>query len=122
MWDGFNNRKFPRLKLNCSIKLIIQNQEKEISATTENVGMGGVCVVLKEPLERFNQCSLELILPTEQKLKSKAKVAWVIHSKEPGPKGSTYDTGFEFLKLETDDKELLAKVLEGASEAKFKDL
>ena len=62
MWDGFNKRKFPRLHLTCEVVVYPQGRERAIKTITENVGMGGLCLMLDEPLERFDRCKVTLEL------------------------------------------------------------
>ena len=57
LWDGFNKRKFPRLHLTCEVAIQPVGKQKAFTASTEDVGMGGVSVLLPEPLERFDRCN-----------------------------------------------------------------
>ena len=49
-WDGFNRRKFPRVNYPCLVVLNVRIEETEsvILSHTENIGIGGVCVILKQ--------------------------------------------------------------------------
>lgn len=112
MWDGFNKRKFPRINLQCEITIQSDGQKSPIRATTENVGIGGVCVLLDQPLERFSKCRLRLELKGKQDIDCEAKVVWMVPTR--GAKGSKkqFDTGLEFLSLEPEEGDILKAFLQ----------
>ena len=63
-WAGLDKRQFPRVNAKCDIS--IQGRfNNPLHAHTENLGIGGVCVILKEELERFSDVSLRLALKEE---------------------------------------------------------
>lgn len=109
MWDGFNKRKFPRLNLRC--ELILKNQSPSgqvIRTQTENVGAGGICVLLDQPLERFSVLSLRIELdPNLPWIDCLGKVVWSVPSHEAGSKRLTFDTGVEFLSLQPAQQDLV---------------
>ncbi len=108
MWDGFNQRKFPRLRLHCEITIQPQGKTKPIVATTENVGAGGVCVIQDQPLERFTPCSIRLDLEKGQgQVECHGKVAWSIERREVMKTRNRFDTGIEFTNITPED---LAKI------------
>ena len=63
-WDGLNRRRFPRVIYPCLV--VIQSNEggaKDIILThTENVGIGGVCLILRQDIKMFTIVDLELDL------------------------------------------------------------
>lgn len=100
MWDGFNQRKFPRLNLECRITLAPGSSAAAISGTTENVGIGGVCLIQNQMLERFSACHIRLDLAKEEPpVECDARVVWAIPRKDPAAKEALYDTGIEFVNL-----------------------
>lgn len=116
MWDGFNKRKFPRLNIHCEITVSLDNTKNSLHAYTENIGSGGVSVLLDEGLERFSLCKLKLDLgkngPTIQ---GQGKVVWTIPVGDVSGKKKRFDTGIEFVTLETADREALQKLIEAES-------
>ncbi len=101
MWDGFNKRKFPRVNLRCEISIQSDAQSTPLNAITENVGVGGVCVILSRQLERFAPCRVKLeIDETSPAVECVGKVVWVVPTHEGKSKKTMYDTGIEFLNLE----------------------
>ncbi len=75
MWSGINRRKFPRANYKCSIAITKKDSSKSISTHTENIGVGGICVIIKEDLGLFQGVNLELFLEdNETPIKSAATV------------------------------------------------
>jgi hypothetical protein len=118
-WSGLDQRSFPRIELKCEI-WINDSKHSPIHATTENVGGGGVCVILKRALERFSEVTLKLAMTGQKNmLETKGRVVWIVRSTDPASKKKSYDTGIEFVALNAKDKEAilnLAKKAEGGSE------
>lgn len=101
MWDGFNKRKFPRVHLSCEVVIHPQGKEKALKTWTENVGMGGVCVMLSEPLERFDHCKVSLELKDDEPpVYCTGRSVWVIPSHDFKSSKTAYDTGIEFTDLD----------------------
>lgn len=116
MWDGFNKRKFPRLNLQCEIEIQSEVQSFPVIQTiTENVGMGGVCVIVDQSLGRFNRCRLRLELnhqPDKQVVECSGKVVWIIATRDIRSRKIRYDTGIEFMDIESDTRKMLKAYLE----------
>ncbi len=110
MWDGFNKRKFPRLALNCEITIQSEDSSKALLATTENLGVGGVCVILNKAFERFTKCNLRLELGGKQ-LDCAGRVVWAVPTRELG-KRTHFDTGIEFLGLEAEAMQNIREFIE----------
>lgn len=101
LWDGFNKRKFPRLHLTCEVSVKPLGKTKALAASTEDIGMGGVSVMLQEPLERFDRCKISIELKDgEPPVQCTGRSVWVIPSQERKSSKKNYDTGFEFLDMD----------------------
>ena len=112
MWDGFNKRKFPRLSLRCEITLYPETPSGPFVTATENVGAGGVCVMLDTALERFSRCRVRLDLGQKTPdLECEGKVVWIVPTKEPKSK-TRFDVGIEFEGLEPVQAEQLKHFLQ----------
>jgi c-di-GMP-binding flagellar brake protein YcgR len=99
MWDGFNKRKFPRLNIHCEINILSETQKGPIRTNTENLGIGGVCVILDKALERFSKCRVKLDL-NDKEVSCEAKVVWIVPTRETSSSKKRFDTGLEFIGLE----------------------
>lgn len=113
MWDGFNKRKFPRLNLRCEVILRDRPQGRILKAKTENVGAGGVCIILETPLERFSLVSVRLELdPNLPWIECLGKTVWVVPAREILPKKERFDVGIEFVNLDIGHQELIRSYVE----------
>lgn len=101
MWDGFNKRKFLRLHLGCEVVIHPQGKEKTFKTQTENVGMGGIGVMLADPMQRFERCKVSLELKdNEPPIHCVGRSVWVIPSTDLKSSKTTFDTGIEFLDID----------------------
>lgn len=112
MWGGFEARKFPRVKTDC--KIYIQNAEggKSVQATTENIGIGGVCIILERPLEKFSSIQLDLDLGDGgDKLRCDGRVIWTVPSRDFATSKESHDTGIEFLNLSESSRQRIVRLV-----------
>lgn len=113
MWDGFDKRKFPRLNLQCEILIQSDKQPQPLKTTTENVGRGGVAVILHRPLERFSRCHLRLELDAkDSKVEGAGRVVWSVPTSDAKGAKKRFDTGIEFTNLGPAEQERLHKFLD----------
>lgn len=115
MWEGVNRRKFPRASYPCLV--IIRKDHKEPVALlthTENVGLGGICVILKKSLDLFMPVELEIdLMDTHPHIKCEGKIVWAIRRKETEEqKPSFFDTGIEFVRMKEDDRNRISIVVD----------
>lgn len=114
MWDGFNKRKFPRLNIQCEIDILSEVESSPIRTGTENIGVGGVCVILDKPLERFSKCRIKMDLK-DKKVTCDAKVVWIVPTRETGKNSKKrFDTGLEFVDLAPESLTALRSFIEGS--------
>lgn len=108
MWDGFDKRKFPRINLRCELILRNAPEGETIRTQTENVGAGGVCVLLDRALERFSVHFVRLELdPNLPWIECLGKVVWIVPCRDLGKRQERFDTGVEFVDLEPGSQELI---------------
>lgn len=115
MWDGINRRKFPRIHYKCLIYIKKANSTKTISTHTENVGAGGICVILNEDLGLFQGVSLELALEngTPSNITCSGTIVWVIKKHPVKEKDAIqYDTGIEFVDINKEGENRILKIVE----------
>ena len=115
-WDGLNRRKFPRVNYPCLV--VIRNDSKDnkdvILTHTENVGIGGVCVILKQDVKMFSPVELELdLLDLGEHIKCKGKVVWNVQRKsDEKNKPLFYDIGVEFESLSDDENQRMEDIVQ----------
>ena len=113
MWSGMNRRKFPRADYKCLINIKRRGVSKSISAHTENIGAGGICVIIKERLDLFQDIAITLFLDDEKNpVKCSGQVVWVVKKRPEGQEaGCSYDTGIEFVKICEKSRERISKII-----------
>lgn len=113
MWEGIDKRRFPRANFQCLITIRRKGSPISISTQTENIGAGGICVILKEGLDIFTQVDLALTLPDGlQPVKCTGTIVWVIKRAElKKDRPYLYDTGIEFSDLKDEDKQRIIKIV-----------
>ena len=117
-WQGLNKRQFPRIKYPCLIVIRNDNDDDDKNNTvlthTDNVGVGGVCVALKQAVKMFSVVEIELdLLDLGDHICCNGKVVWNVESGE-SEKASPhlFDVGIEFVDIKDDDQLRLRKVIE----------
>jgi c-di-GMP-binding flagellar brake protein YcgR len=114
MWNGINRRKFPRANYKCLITIKKRLNAKIISTQTENIGAGGICVIIKEDLGLFQGVDIELHIDDDRPpIKCGGTVVWAVKKSDPKQKGKyLYDTGIEFIDIRPEDRERISEVVE----------
>ena len=114
MTGGANRRKFPRVNYPCMITIRREGGEPDVLLThTENIGVGGVCVILNREIRISSLVDLEIdLMDLGNHLRCRAKVVWSIQRKaEEKRKPLFYDIGIEFLQVEEVDQRRLDDVI-----------
>ncbi len=122
-WDGLNRRQFPRVNYPCLLVIKDQeNQENTLLTHTENVGLGGVCVILKRNIKMFSAVGIELdLLDLGDHIKCQGKVVWSVRRKMDAEKKPLfYDIGVEFDDLSPKEKDRLAAIVVKLTQVKDK--
>ncbi len=113
-WEGINQRKFPRARYKCRIMVSGKDLDPAVDASTENIGSGGICVVLEDRFELFEDVALEIYLDDGKKpVNCTGMVVWVVkrHPKTVDQK-ALYDMGIEFLNICREDKKRIEKLVD----------
>ena len=114
-WEGLNRRKFPRANFPCMIKVSSEGHEAEVFLThTENISVGGACVIIKRSLDLFSPVFVEIdLMDGGESISCHAKVVWAVRRKAiEDHKPSFYDIGVEFLDLTTAYRMRIADTVE----------
>lgn len=113
-WDGLDRRKFPRVNYPCLVVINgVGGTQDALLTHTENVGIGGVGVILKQNLEMFSPIELEIdLLDLGDHIKCKGKVVWNVQRRiESKSKPLFYDIGIEFDELSEPDHKRLQAII-----------
>jgi len=117
-WEGLNRRQFPRVNYPCLIVIRNDTGKKDagdaILTHTENVGIGGVCVVLKKNVKMFSSVGLELdLLDLGEHIHCNGKVVWNVQRQDSTKeKTSFFDVGIEFVDIAEKDQKRLGSIVE----------
>lgn len=114
-WDGLNRRRFPRVNYPCLIIIRHPHSEPEVILThTENIGVGGVCVIVKKNFQLFSSVELEIdLLDVGNHLKCGGKIVWSIRRKlTETNKPAFYDLGIEFLEMPAAELKRLEEIVQ----------
>jgi Tfp pilus assembly protein PilZ len=120
-WEGLDRRKFPRVQYPCLI--ILRNEgivEKNVMLThTQNLGAGGICVIVKSSIKMFSQVEIEIdLLDMGNHIKCAGKVVWNVQRKNDEEKKPLfYDIGIEFQDLNEVDRRRLEEVVKSLVQA-----
>lgn len=114
-WDGINRRKFPRAFFPCMVvvKQDSEQGEQPILTHTQNVGVGGICVLLKKSLKPFSEVALELdFLDLREHLRCKGRIVWSVQHRSPkSQKVQLYEIGIEFERLDAKQQQHLGETI-----------
>jgi Tfp pilus assembly protein PilZ len=111
-WDGLNRRKFPRLNYPCQVIVRSEHEQRDsLLAHTENLGTGGICVIIKKNLKMFTPVDIELdLLDFEEHIQCQGKVVWSVRRRDDDAmKPLFYDVGIEFVDLADKDLQRIEK-------------
>ena len=114
IWDGINQRRFPRVNYKCLIRISKEEQEKVIETYTENIGAGGICVAIEEEFKLFDTVSLDVYLGEDDKpVSCNATIVWVV-TRRPASEHEkiTYDTGIEFANISDEERERVSQLVD----------
>lgn len=108
-WTGIDRRKFPRANYKCLVTVRKKGGAQTFTTQTENIGAGGVCVILPESLDIFTHVDLVItLLNGMPPLKCGGSIVWIVkRGDSKKPKVNCYDTGIEFVDI---SKEQTARV------------
>ena len=111
-WAGQEKRRFPRAQFPCKIVMYLPS-EHTIITHTENIGCGGVKVILEEEIQVSSEVRLELFIDKSRAIQCKGKVIWQVPIKNPLLESrSFFDVGLEFIDIASSDSALVSKLVE----------
>jgi len=113
-WRGIDTRRGIRVAFECVV--IVKKKETSVvfRTQTENISIGGVCVILDKGLLKNTPVEIELFLPDYPvPITCGGKVAWSIRRNEyTKRKPLHFDTGLEFIDITQEDKSRLRRIIE----------
>ena len=107
IWQGIDRRRFPRADYPCKVVVLRSDLKNTFSTHTENIGTGGICVILSQELPKF--CSVELLIylkDGKSPLECNGRVVWSV------PLENNFDTGIEFIDIKKTDYLRVEKIIQ----------
>ena len=87
--------------------------EQVVDTCTENIGSGGICIILDDSFELFEDVALEIFIDDEKPLICTGTVVWVVKKHPVGKvQKVSFDTGIEFLNISQEDKKKIVRLVE----------
>lgn len=114
-WEmGTDRRRFPRANFSCIVRIRHKGSVEAFQTTTENIGCGGVCVILPKGLSVFSPVEIELDIENGLgRIISDGRIVWVVHKSEISQSArESFDTGIEFVELKEKDRLRIEKIVE----------
>lgn len=102
--DPKERRKFRRASFPCKI-YILTAPLHVIQCRTENIGAGGVRVLIDENLPLYSLVGLKLYL-SKKPIECRGKVVWIVERKSE-KKDSKFDIGLEFHQISSEDRQTI---------------
>ncbi|KPK42760.1 MAG: hypothetical protein AMJ78_01200 [Omnitrophica WOR_2 bacterium SM23_29] len=106
VWSGINKRRFVRAVFECVVKVKKKGTPLIFQTHTENISIGGVCVILERGLFRGTAVEVEIFLPDDfPPIRCDGRVVWALKREGHAErKPSQYDTGIEFTEISDENK------------------
>lgn len=115
-WAGINTRTRKSVRVFFECTVIVKKARSSIvfHSATENMSMGGVCIILEKELLRNTPVELELSLPDDLPcVKCTGKIMWSTkRNKYTKKKLSQFDTGIEFVDVSGQDKSRMKRIID----------
>lgn len=106
--NGKERRRFKRVNYSCEI-YILTAPLHTIKCKTEDIGRGGIKVVIDENIPLRSLVGLKLYLP-DAVVEPKGRVVWVLEKKSENQE-TTYDTGIEFYLISPEEQNYIDKFM-----------
>ncbi len=105
-WSGSERRRFVRANFPCKIVVSVP-QAHTITTHTENIGAGGLRVIIPENLEVSTSVDLTIYI-AEEPFVCKGKVVWSVGRATPFyEEPRLYDVGIEFYQIDEESQRFI---------------
>ena len=112
MWNGINCRKFPRIKSKCEVDITLNGNVEHVSTVTENIGVGGICIILDKKVDKFAPVKLTLDIEDGlSPIECNGRIVWIIEKRVLGKGKTNYDVGIEFMGMIIIDNDRVKKFI-----------
>jgi len=110
-WKGKERRQFPRADFPC--RIVVGFPSQSLTSRIENIGRGGVRVILEEKLNHFDIVGLVIFPSNDKSIKCEGRVVWVVERVNPTEgQPIMFDTGIEFITISDPDREYIKNLVD----------
>ncbi|MBN2532672.1 MAG: PilZ domain-containing protein [Spirochaetales bacterium] len=107
-------RKYTRKLIKLDVVYDMSTDQRWSESTARDIGAGGICLITKDAISIGKSFDLKFFIPDMDKpIKVIGKVMW--NEKAGDETENQYYNGIEFIKIHSDDKELIMKFVESAT-------
>lgn len=112
-WGGIDTRRSVRVAFECVVIVKKKDTSLVFRTQTENISVGGTCVILERTLLKHTPVEVELFLPDDPiPVNCSGKIAWSVKRNEYSKrKPCQFDTGIEFTEISDEDKGRLKRII-----------
>lgn len=113
-WGGIDTRRCVRVTFECVVIVKKEGTTLVFNTYTENLSLGGVCVILERTLLKHTPVTLEIYLPDDlPPAKCDGTVVWSVRRDEYAKKKpAQFNTGIEFGELTDQDKSRIKRIID----------
>jgi len=103
---AIERRRFPRANVSCKISIVFGERLLVFTSHTENIGAGGIRVIIGAKLAYATVVDLELFLPDRgEPIKCKGQIVWTNEIKQAENNLPLFDMGIQFIEISNSDQE-----------------
>lgn len=105
-WQGFSNRKFPRVDSEIAITITKEASAQSVNSQIKNIGIGGLCVITSSEFRIYDRLNLSFQLPIcGSPIDCTGQVVWAVQTYvEDQP---MYDIGVQFVSIKKQAKDAI---------------
>ena len=104
---GIDKRRFPRADFPCKIVVLRDDEKQTFSTHTQNIGEGGVCVVIPEQLP--SSCAVVIMLYLRDghiPINCQGRIVWSIKQEDK------FNTGIKFVDIKKPDSLRIKRIVQ----------
>lgn len=115
MPDRDEQRRFPRIRTEHPVHVRkIADEDREESAKTSTLGLGGCMFIASEPLGGRSMVDLLISVRPKRVIEARGRVVYEV-ARETVPGAKSFEVGVEFLSISEPDRRALEELMEAPS-------
>lgn len=113
IWPSSDRRKFPRVNFPCLVIIRTQHNKEMVLTHVENIGIGGICIILKHSLRQFSLVEVQIdLMDFGEQFQCQGKVVWCFQRPlADARKPHFYEIGVEFQNLSSQNQKRIEGIV-----------